>query len=79
MPFIPALERQRQAELCEIEASLVYKASSRITRAVAQRNPVFKQTKIYLPYVFVYVCAQVYIIYTCTMYTWIPEEVRRGC
>ena len=29
MPLIPALGRQSQADLCEFEASLVYKVSSR--------------------------------------------------
>ena len=34
---------QRQADLCEFEASLVYKASSRTARAT-QRNPVSNPT-----------------------------------
>ena len=29
MSLIPALERQRQEDLCELEASLVYRVSSR--------------------------------------------------
>jgi hypothetical protein len=29
MPLIPALERQRQANLCDFKAILVYRASSR--------------------------------------------------
>jgi hypothetical protein len=37
-PLIPALGRQRQADF-ELEASLVYKVSSRTARAI-QRNPV---------------------------------------
>ena len=45
MPLIPALGRQRQADLCEFEASLVYKVSFRIVRAVTQRNPVLKNQK----------------------------------
>jgi hypothetical protein len=40
-PLIPALERQRQADLCEFEASLVYRANSRTVR-VTQRNPILK-------------------------------------
>ena len=32
-------------DLCEFEASLVYRASSGITRAVTQRNPVLKIKK----------------------------------
>lgn len=33
-PLIPALERQRQENLWEFKASLVYKVNSRIARAV---------------------------------------------
>ena len=33
MPFILALGRQRQADLCEFKASLVYRVSSRSARA----------------------------------------------
>jgi hypothetical protein len=39
MPLISALGRQRQADLCEFKASLVYKVGSRTTIAT-QRNPV---------------------------------------
>ena len=42
-PVIPTLGRQRQAELSEFKASLVYKASSRTIRTVTQRNSVSKQ------------------------------------
>jgi hypothetical protein len=41
---IPPLGRQRQVDLCKLEASLVYKESSRIARAT-QRNPVLKKQK----------------------------------
>jgi hypothetical protein len=37
-PLGPALRSQRQADLCEFEASLVYRTSSRTVRAT-QRNP----------------------------------------
>ncbi|EGW12670.1 hypothetical protein I79_021887 [Cricetulus griseus] len=40
MPLIPALRRQRQADLCEFEASLVYRASARIGSKTSKRNPV---------------------------------------
>ena len=40
----PVLQRQRQADLCEVEASLVYRTSSRTARAT-QRTPVSKQNK----------------------------------
>lgn len=33
MPFILVLRRQRQAELCELNSSLVYKVSTREARA----------------------------------------------
>jgi hypothetical protein len=39
MPLIPALGKQRQADLCEFKASLVYRADSRTARAI-QKNPV---------------------------------------
>jgi hypothetical protein len=43
---MPALGRQKQVEICEFEASLVHKVSSRTARTT-QRNPVLtnKQTK----------------------------------
>ena len=44
-PSTPALGRQRQTDLCEFEASLVYRVSFRTARAVTQRNPVLKKTK----------------------------------
>jgi hypothetical protein len=46
MSLIQALGRQRQADLCEFEASLVvYRVSSRTAKAT-QRNSVLKQNKI---------------------------------
>lgn len=42
MPFIPTLRRQRQGDLYELEANLVYRASS---RPVLQRNSVSKKQK----------------------------------
>ena len=44
MPLNPALERQKQAELCEFKTSLVYRASSGTARAT-QRNPVSEKKK----------------------------------
>jgi hypothetical protein len=40
MPLILALERQRQADLCAVQASLVYKLSSR-TATDTQKNCLF--------------------------------------
>ena len=42
MPLIPAVRRQRQVDVCEFEASLVYRVSSRTARAT-ERNPVLKK------------------------------------
>jgi hypothetical protein len=42
--LFPALQRQRQEDLCKFQASLVYRASSRAARAT-QRNPVSNKTK----------------------------------
>ena len=43
MVLIPEIRRQRQIDLCEFEASLVYKSTPRIARTVTQRNPVLKK------------------------------------
>jgi hypothetical protein len=42
--LIPALRRQRQANLCEFKANLVYRGSSR-TAQVIQGNPDSKRKK----------------------------------
>lgn len=42
-PLISALGRQRQVNLCEFEASLVYRASSRIGFKATQRNPMLEK------------------------------------
>ena len=42
--LIPALRRQRQADLCEFKASLVYRASSR-TESIATGKPCLKKQK----------------------------------
>jgi hypothetical protein len=44
MPLIPAFRRERQADLCEFEANLVYRGSSR-TAKIIRRNPLQKQNK----------------------------------
>ena len=43
--LIPARGRQRQVDLYEFQANLVYRVSSRIVGAVTQRNPVSKNQK----------------------------------
>ena len=47
MSFNPAARRQRQEDLREFKASLVYKVSSRRARTVIQRNLVLKNQKPY--------------------------------
>ena len=42
MPLIPALGRQRQADLSESEASLICRTNARTSRTVTQRCPVSK-------------------------------------
>ena len=37
MPLIPARRRQRQADLCELEVSLVYRVSSRTARSYTEK------------------------------------------
>jgi hypothetical protein len=44
VPLNLALQRQKQANLCEFKARLAYRASSRTAKAL-QRNPVPKKTK----------------------------------
>ena len=38
LPLTPELRRQRQMDLCEFEANVVYKASYSIARAVTKIN-----------------------------------------
>ena len=45
MPEIPALRRQRQVDLCEFKAGLVFSESFRTARAVTQKNLVSKKEK----------------------------------
>ena len=45
MPLIPALWRWRQTNFCELEASLIYKASTITAGTVTQVNPVFEKKK----------------------------------
>ena len=42
--LIPALGRQRQMDLCEFEASLVYKGSFRTARTITQKVHISKYT-----------------------------------
>ena len=43
MPLISALGKQKQADFCEIKASLVYRVSFRTGSKATQRNPVLKK------------------------------------
>ena len=47
-PLIPTLRRQRQADLCEFEASLVYRVSSRTLSAI-ERDYVSKKWEALAP------------------------------
>ena len=51
MPLIPTYRRQRQVDLFEFKASLVYKVSSRTANAITQRSPVSKEKESYSDYV----------------------------
>jgi hypothetical protein len=42
IPLISALRRQRQADICEFEGSLIYRVSSKSARGT-HRNPVSKR------------------------------------
>ena len=52
MPLIPALGRQRQADLSDFQASLVYKVSSKTARTVTQRNPVSRNKTVVILEIF---------------------------
>jgi hypothetical protein len=45
MSLIPALGKQRQVDLCEFEASLVYRVSSRTARATHREKPCLRKQK----------------------------------
>ena len=48
---MPALERQREVDLCEFEANVIHKVCSRTARTAQRNNPVLKnktKTKIKL-------------------------------
>lgn len=45
MPFIPALERQKQQDLCQFNANLVYRVNSRVAKAT-ERNFLLKKQKL---------------------------------
>jgi hypothetical protein len=58
MPVMPTLRSQRQMDLCEFRASLVYKVSFRKARSITQRKLISKQTKKKHKEVFVYLGSQ---------------------
>ena len=45
MPLVPALARQKNEDILQFWASMLYKACSRTARAVMHKNPVSKTTK----------------------------------
>ena len=46
MPLTAALEKQRQVDLCEFEASLVYEVSSNTSKEGHTEKPCLKRQKI---------------------------------
>ena len=52
-PLIQAIKKERQADLCEFEDSLVYRASSRIARAT-KRNAVSGEKKGFFFFAYIY-------------------------
>lgn len=48
MPLVQALRRQRLADICELEAILGYKVSSKSDSKTTERNPVSKNHKKFL-------------------------------
>ena len=55
MPLITALRRQRQEDLCEFEASLIYRVSSR-TGSRATEEPCLEKIKKNKKIIFACVC-----------------------
>jgi hypothetical protein len=45
MPLTPALGRQGQVNLCELQVRLVYKVSSKTVKTVTHRNSLLKKLK----------------------------------
>ena len=43
MPLIPLLGRHRQVDLCELEASLVYRESSRTANAMQREREIERE------------------------------------
>ena len=66
-PVISALGRQRQGDLCEFKASLVYRVSSRTAKIVTQKNPVSKNKKQKTKNLFIYLFILLYV-YECFAY-----------
>ena len=44
MPLIPALGRQRQVDLCDFKAGLIYRVSSRTARTTERKKPYLETT-----------------------------------
>lgn len=78
-PLIPALRKQRHADLCEFKDSLVYKANARTARTVSQKNLV-SENHTNLPKRFI--CIACVWMFTLYMYAYhmhaVPAEVMKG-
>ena len=68
------LRRQRWAELCGFEASLVYTVNSRTARGT-KRNPDLKKTNKQMIYMLVYVCM---CMYACVYFMWTLYQLEGG-
>ena len=68
MPLIPVLGRQKQGDLCEFEASLVFMVSFRTARTTLERPclETNKQTNKDLPILF-YVCGCFSCMHVCVL------------
>jgi hypothetical protein len=85
-PLIPVLRRQRQVDLCEFKASLVYKANPGQPRLITQRNPVSKNKQITIESLMKNCLAQlgmfmevVFIVFQCSrVESWCISAERGG-
>jgi hypothetical protein len=78
-PLIPALRRQRQVYLCEFEASLIYRVSSRTVSAIQRNSVSDKKDYVHRIYLFkiYFMCLDVLpwlsVYHMCA----VPMEARR--
>ena len=79
MPLIPVLGRQRQVDLCEFMANLVYRASSRTGSKATEKPCLTKQTNKFTLSVCMCECVHAHThTPLCTHMSEMPSEVRAG-